>query len=122
MGLVDRERIKLITLQKKIGPALKQVDSEFRRITDGDSPLTVDICDHIRQGKSKRFRPTLLLLAAQEDEGGHGHRHPLPPVKNSLNRFNLAMQDHIGVVSQSFQGQRLQNRCGRRCHADQRTQ
>ncbi len=68
MGLVDRERIKLITLQKKIGPALKQVDEEFRRITDGDSPLTIDICDHIRQGKSKRFRPTLLLLAAQNDD------------------------------------------------------
>ncbi|MFT5233501.1 MAG: octaprenyl-diphosphate synthase [Candidatus Krumholzibacteriia bacterium] len=69
MGLVDRERIKLMTLQKKIGPALKQVDTEFRRITNGDSPLTADICNHIRQGKSKRFRPTLLLLAAQEDEG-----------------------------------------------------
>jgi octaprenyl-diphosphate synthase len=69
MGLVDRERIKLITLQQKIGPALQRVDEEFRRITDGDSPLTRDICDHIRQGKSKRFRPTLLLLAAQNDEG-----------------------------------------------------
>jgi len=68
MGLVDRERIKLITLQKKIGPALKLVDEEFRRITDGDSPLTIEICDHIRRGKSKRFRPTLLLLAAQNDE------------------------------------------------------
>ncbi len=68
MGLVDRERIKLITLQKKIGPALEQVDEEFRRITDGDSPLTIEICDHIRRGKSKRFRPTLLLLAAQSDE------------------------------------------------------
>jgi octaprenyl-diphosphate synthase len=32
--------------------------------------LTIEICDHIRQGKSKRFRPTLLLLAAQDDEGG----------------------------------------------------
>lgn len=70
MGLVDRERIKLITLQQKIGPALAQVDEEFRRITDGDSPLTIEICNHIRQGKSKRFRPTLLLLAAQDDEGG----------------------------------------------------
>jgi len=69
MGLVDRERIKLITLQKKIGPALAQVDEEFRRITDGDSPLTIEICDHVRRGKSKRFRPTLLLLSAQNDEG-----------------------------------------------------
>jgi octaprenyl-diphosphate synthase len=69
MGLVDRERIKLITLQRKIGPALEQVDQEFRRITRGDSPLTREICDHIRQGKSKRFRPTLLLLAAQDGDG-----------------------------------------------------
>jgi len=69
MSLLDRERIKLITLQKKIGPALAKVDQEFRRITDGDSPLTGEICEHIRQGKSKRFRPTLLLLAAQDDDG-----------------------------------------------------
>jgi octaprenyl-diphosphate synthase len=69
MGLVDKERIKLITLQRKIGPALEKVDKEFRRITDGDSPLTREICDHIRQGKSKKFRPTLLLLAAQDGDG-----------------------------------------------------
>jgi octaprenyl-diphosphate synthase len=69
MGLVDRERIKLITLQKKIAPALERVEAEFRQITDGDSPLTREICDHIRQGKSKRFRPTLLLLSAQDGDG-----------------------------------------------------
>lgn len=69
MGLVDRERIKLITLQRKIGPALELVDQQFRRITDGNSPLTRKICEHIRKGKSKRFRPTLLLLAAQDGEG-----------------------------------------------------
>jgi octaprenyl-diphosphate synthase len=69
MSLVDRERIKLISLQRKIGPALKKVDEEFAAITDGDSPLTHEICNHILQGKSKRFRPTLLLLAAQDDDG-----------------------------------------------------
>jgi octaprenyl-diphosphate synthase len=68
MSMLERERIKLVTLQQKIGPALAEVDAEFRRITDGDSPLTRDICDHIRQGKSKRFRPTLLLLAAQDGD------------------------------------------------------
>ena len=46
MSLLDRERIKLITLQKKIGPALAQVDQEFRRITNGDSPLTGEIWAH----------------------------------------------------------------------------
>ena len=69
MGMLERERIKLITLQRKIGPTLELVEEEFQRITDGNSPLTRDICDHIRQGKSKKFRPTLLLLAAQDDDG-----------------------------------------------------
>ncbi len=69
MSLMDRERIKLITLQRKIGPALKKVDIEFRRITDGDSPMTRAICEHILQGKSKKFRPTLLLLSAQNERG-----------------------------------------------------
>ena len=64
MSMLESERVKLATLQKKIAPALAEVDEEFRRITDGDSPLTREICDHIRQGRSKRFRPTLLLLAA----------------------------------------------------------
>ena len=69
MGMLERERIKLITLQKKIGPTLKLVDEEFQRITDGESPLTSRICDHIRQGTSKKFRPTLLLLSAQDEDG-----------------------------------------------------
>lgn len=69
MGMLERERIKLITLQRKIGPTLKLVEEEFQRITDGNSPLTRDICDHIRQGTSKKFRPTLLLLSAQDDHG-----------------------------------------------------
>lgn len=69
MGMLERERIKLITLQRKIGPTLDKVEDEFRRITDGHSPLTRDICDHIHQGKSKKFRPTLLLLSAQNADG-----------------------------------------------------
>ena len=56
MSLLDRERIKLISLQKKIGPALKKVDAEFLRMTRGNSPLTREICDHIHRGKSKKFR------------------------------------------------------------------
>lgn len=67
--MLERERIKLITLQEKIGSTLKLVDEEFRRITDGNSPLTREICDHIHQGTSKKFRPTLLLLSAQDDDG-----------------------------------------------------
>ncbi|PIV80711.1 hypothetical protein COW53_08270 [bacterium CG17_big_fil_post_rev_8_21_14_2_50_64_8] len=69
MGLVDRERIKLVTLQRTIAPALARMEEEFQRITEASSPLTREICDHIRLGRSKRFRPTLLLLAAQDDQG-----------------------------------------------------
>ncbi len=68
MSILDNERVKLVMLQRKIGPALEQVDAEFRRIADGESPLTREICDHIRRGKSKRFRPTLLLLSAQDGD------------------------------------------------------
>ncbi len=69
MGIVDKERIKLITLQRTIAPALARMETEFQRITEADSPLTREICEHIHRGKSKRFRPTLLLLAAQDDRG-----------------------------------------------------
>jgi len=65
MSILDRERIKRITLQKKMGPPLRRVEEEFAAITVGDSPLTSAICAHILKGKSKRFRPTLLLLSAQ---------------------------------------------------------
>ncbi len=65
MSILDRERIKLIFLQRKIQSALDEVQDQFAALTDGDSPLTRDICEHILAGKSKRFRPTLLLLAAQ---------------------------------------------------------
>ncbi len=69
MGIMDKERIKLVTLQRTIAPALADMEREFQRITEADSPLTRKIIDHIRKGKSKRFRPTLLLLAAQDDRG-----------------------------------------------------
>jgi len=66
MSQMDKERIKLITLQTKIETALNEVAEMFTNITDGDSPLTHEICMHIQQGNSKKFRPTLLLLAAQD--------------------------------------------------------
>jgi octaprenyl-diphosphate synthase len=69
MSMLEHERIKLITLQQKIAPALAAVDAEFQRLTAGETPLTREICAHILQGTSKRFRPTLLLLAAQTEDG-----------------------------------------------------
>ena len=69
MSMLEHERIKLVTLQQKIAPALAAVDTEFLRLTAGETPLTREICDHILKGTSKRFRPTLLLLAAQTEDG-----------------------------------------------------
>ncbi len=70
MSMLEHERIKLVTLQQKIAPALAQVDAEFQLLTAGETPLTREICEHILRGTSKRFRPTLLLLAAQTEEEG----------------------------------------------------
>jgi octaprenyl-diphosphate synthase len=66
MSLLDRERIQLITLQQKIGPALKRFETELAKILTDSQGLTRQICDHILEGRSKRFRPTLLLLSADD--------------------------------------------------------
>lgn len=67
MSILDRERIRLRTLQKIIDPDLARFEAELARIMAGGSPLAREICDHLQQGKSKRFRPTLLLLAAKDE-------------------------------------------------------
>jgi len=69
MSLRDSERFKLITLQHKIGSALRKFEQEFAAVTEARTDLTREICAHIRKGKSKRFRPTLLLLSAKSNEG-----------------------------------------------------
>ena len=99
MSLLDRERIKLITLQKKIRPALDAVDRRFRELTDGDSPLTRDICAHIRRGKSKRFRPTLLLLAAQDERG---HRPPAITAAACVELVHTATLVHDDFIDESI--------------------
>jgi octaprenyl-diphosphate synthase len=67
MSLLDRERIQLWNLQKTIGGELDRFDEAYTRLMTGERPLIEDVCAHVRQGKSKRFRPTLLLLAAKHD-------------------------------------------------------
>ncbi len=69
MSLVDRERIKLWALQKIIGPELERFDQVYDDLVRGDTPLINEICNHVKKGKSKRFRPTLLLLSAKHDGG-----------------------------------------------------
>ncbi len=65
MSLLDRERIKLNTLQQRIQPALALFEEEFAAVMNGGTPLIQEICQHLLKGKSKRFRPTLLLISAQ---------------------------------------------------------
>src|SRR5512137_1332443 len=65
MSLLDRERVKLLSLQRIVAPELERFESELTGLLAGGTPLAREICDHIRQGRSKRFRPTLLLLSAK---------------------------------------------------------
>jgi octaprenyl-diphosphate synthase len=67
MSLLDRERIKLLTLQRIVAPELERFEVELAALMAGGTPLAQEICDHIQQGRSKRFRPTLLLLAAKAE-------------------------------------------------------
>jgi len=69
MSLVDQERIKLWALQKIIGPELERFDQVYDDLVRGDTPLINEVCDHVKKGKSKRFRPTLLLLSAKHEGG-----------------------------------------------------
>jgi octaprenyl-diphosphate synthase len=68
MSLLDRERIQLWSLQKSIGGELDRFDEAYTRLMTGETPLIEDVCAHVRQGKSKRFRPTLLLLSAKSKD------------------------------------------------------
>ncbi len=69
MSLLDRERSQLQHLQLIVGPELKRFEAELAQVMAGGSPLVRQICDHLQQGRSKRFRPTLLLLAAKHEDG-----------------------------------------------------
>ena len=67
MSLVDRERIKLHALQKIIGPELERFDAIYSELVSGENRLIDLVCEHVKQGRSKRFRPTLLMLTAKTD-------------------------------------------------------
>lgn len=67
MSLLGEEHAKLSNLQKAIAPDLARFEKQFADLLAGGSPLVREICAHIQRGRSKRFRPTLLLLAAKSD-------------------------------------------------------
>jgi len=67
MSMLDRERVKLLSLQKIVSPELARFERELEQLMAGGPALVREICGHIQQGRSKRFRPTLLLLSAKGD-------------------------------------------------------
>ncbi|MBK9303022.1 MAG: polyprenyl synthetase family protein [bacterium] len=67
MSLLDQERVRLWALQKIIGDELSRFDAVYDGLVRGETPLIEAVCDHVKQGRSKRFRPTLLLLTAKHD-------------------------------------------------------
>jgi octaprenyl-diphosphate synthase len=77
MLLPDHERIKLVMLQRRIQPALDSMQSAYAQLLTSDSALTTEVCAHIRQGRSKLFRPTLLLLCALDGDKGRAGVAPL---------------------------------------------
>jgi octaprenyl-diphosphate synthase len=67
MSLPDFERIKLARLQQRIRPHLDAIHEALDRLTGSDISLADEVGQHVRQGRGKMFRPTLLLLSAMED-------------------------------------------------------
>ncbi|MEZ4387672.1 MAG: polyprenyl synthetase family protein [Candidatus Krumholzibacteriia bacterium] len=67
MLLPDFERVKLARLQTKVKPHLDRIHAALDRLTASDIALADEIGRHIRTGRGKFFRPTLLLLSALED-------------------------------------------------------
>ncbi|MBD3220367.1 hypothetical protein GF314_03915 [bacterium] len=67
MLLPDFERVKLARLQSRIKPHLERTEAALDRLTASDIALADEIGRHIRNGRGKFFRPTLLLLSAMEE-------------------------------------------------------
>jgi octaprenyl-diphosphate synthase len=66
MLLPDFERVKLARLQAKIKSHLDGTQAALDRLTASDIALADEIGRHIRLGRGKFFRPTLLLLSAMD--------------------------------------------------------
>jgi octaprenyl-diphosphate synthase len=69
--LAGEDRVKLQSLQTFVGGELAAFEGEYGRLLTGELELLREICDHLRRGKSKRFRPTLLLIASKNGAEPH---------------------------------------------------
>jgi octaprenyl-diphosphate synthase len=66
--LAGEDRVKLQSLQALIADDLVALEDEYDRLLTGDLDMLREICDHLRRGKGKRFRPTLLLISAKHEK------------------------------------------------------
>ncbi len=69
MPLAGEDRVKLQSLQGLIADDLGVLEGEYNSLLEGDLPLLQHICDHLKLGRGKRFRPTLLLITAKNGSG-----------------------------------------------------
>jgi len=69
--LAGEDRVKLQSLQSFVAGELAAFEREYESLLTGELDLLQEICGHLRLGKSKRFRPTLLLVTSKN--GGEMH-------------------------------------------------
>jgi len=69
--LAGEDRVKLQSLQSFVAGELAAFEREYESLLSGELDLLQEICGHLRLGKSKRFRPTLLLVTSKN--GGEMH-------------------------------------------------
>ena len=70
--LAGEDRVKLQSLQSFVAGELTAFEREYQSLLTGELDLLKEICGHLRLGKSKRFRPTLLLVTSKN--GGEMHK------------------------------------------------
>ncbi len=68
MPLTGEDRVKLESLQSFVERELAAFEGEYERLLTGELELLREICAHLLQGRSKRFRPTLLLIASKNGD------------------------------------------------------
>jgi octaprenyl-diphosphate synthase len=63
--LAGEDRVKLQSLQSFVAEELISFEHEYETLLNGELELLRQICEHLKLGKSKRFRPTLVLIASK---------------------------------------------------------
>jgi octaprenyl-diphosphate synthase len=69
--LAGEDRVKLQSLQSFVAEELSSFEREYETLLNGELELLGQICEHLKQGKSKRFRPMLLLITSKNGSEMH---------------------------------------------------